>query len=62
MVVGSLPNLKRISDKKVQPPTFVTDESQIEIFEKAKIWEFYLISTLFGMSMLGMCVLKYLVL
>ena len=36
MVVGSRPNLKKISDKKVQPPTFVIDDSQIEIVEKAK--------------------------
>ena len=33
---GSRPNLKKISDKKVQPPTFVIDDSQIEIVEKAK--------------------------
>ena len=62
MVVGSRPNLKKISDKKVQPPTFVIDDSQIEIVEKLNIWEFNLISILFGMSMLDMCVLKYLVL
>ena len=36
MVVGSRPNLKKISDKKLQPPTFVIDDSQIEIVEKAK--------------------------
>ena len=36
MVVGSRPNFKKISDKKVQPPTFVIDDSQIEIVEKAK--------------------------
>ena len=36
MVVGSRSNLKKISDKKTQPPTFVTDGSQIEIVEKAK--------------------------
>ena len=36
MVVGSRPNLKKISDKKVQPPTFVIDDSQIEIVEKTK--------------------------
>ena len=36
MVVGSRPNLKKISDKKVQPPTFVIEDSQIEIIEKAK--------------------------
>ena len=36
MVVGSRPNLKKISDKKIQPLTFVIDDSQIEIVEKAK--------------------------
>ena len=36
MVVGSRPNRKKISDKKVQPPIFVIDDSQIEIVEKAK--------------------------
>ena len=36
MVVGSRRNLKKISEKKVQPPTFVIDDSQIEIVEKAK--------------------------
>ena len=36
MVVGSRPNLKKISDKKVQSSTFVVDDSQIEIGEKAK--------------------------
>ena len=36
MVVGSRPNLKKISDKKAQPSTFVIDGSQIEIIEKAK--------------------------
>ena len=36
MVVGSRPNLKKISDKKVLPATFVIDDSQIEIVEKAK--------------------------
>ena len=36
MVVGSRPNLKKISDKKVQPPTFVIDDSQIDIVEKVK--------------------------
>ena len=61
MVVGSRPNLKMISDKRVQPPTFVIDDSQIEIVEKLNIWEFNLISILFGISMLDMCVLKYLV-
>ena len=35
MVVSSRPNFK-ISDKKVQPPTFSIDDSQIEIVEKAK--------------------------
>ena len=35
-VVGSRPNLKKISDKKIQPSTFVIDDSQIEIVEKAK--------------------------
>ena len=29
MMVGSQPNLKKISDKKVQPPTFAIDDSQI---------------------------------
>ena len=29
MVVGSRPNIKKISDREVQPPTFVIDESQI---------------------------------
>ena len=36
MVTGSLPNLKKISDKKVQPLTFVIDDSQIAVVEKAK--------------------------
>ena len=36
MVVGSWPNLEKTSDKKVQPPTFVIDDSQIEIVGKAK--------------------------
>ena len=36
MVVGSRPNLKKISDKRAQPPTCVIDGSQIEIVEKAK--------------------------
>ena len=35
MVSGSRPNLKKISDKKVHPLTFVIDDSQIEIAEKA---------------------------
>lgn len=36
MVVESWPNPKKISDKKVlQHPTFVIDDSQIEIVEKA---------------------------
>ena len=61
MVVGPRPNLKKIPDKKVQPPTFVIDKSQIEIVEKPNIWEFNLIRILFGISMLDLCVLKYLV-
>ena len=36
MVVGSLPNLMKISDRKVQPPTCLIDDSQIEIVEKVK--------------------------
>ena len=36
MEVGTRLNLKKISEKKVQPPTFVIDDSQIEIVEKAK--------------------------
>ena len=36
MVVESRPNLKKISDKKVQPSTFGIDDSQIEIVKKAK--------------------------
>ena len=36
MVVGSRSNLKKIFDKKAQPPTFVIDDSQIEVVEKAK--------------------------
>ena len=36
MVVGSRPNLKKVSDKKVQPPTFVIDILQTDIAEKAK--------------------------
>ena len=36
MVVGSRPNIKKISDREVQPPTFVIDDSQIEIAEMAK--------------------------
>ena len=35
-MVGSRANLKKISDKKIQPLTFVIDDSQIEIVEKAK--------------------------
>ena len=62
MEVGSWPNLKKISYKKVQPPTFVIDDSQIEIVEKLNIWEFNLINILFGMSMLDLYVIKYLVL
>ena len=62
MVVGSRPNLKKISDKKLQPPTFVIDDSQIEIVKKAKYLGFNLISILFGMSMLDLCVLEHLVL
>ena len=34
IVVGSRPNFKKISDKKVKPPTFFIDGSQIEIVEK----------------------------
>ena len=36
MVIVPWPNLKKISDKKAQPPTFVIDCSQIEIVENAK--------------------------
>ena len=36
MVIGSRLNLKKIFDKKAQPPTFVIDDSQIEVVEKAK--------------------------
>ena len=36
MVVGSLPNLKKISEGKVQPPSFAIGDSQIEIVEKTK--------------------------
>ena len=36
MVVGSQPNLKKIHDRKLQPPTFVIDDIQIEIVEKTK--------------------------
>ena len=50
MLIGSRPNPK-ISHKKVQPPIFVIDDSQIEIVEKQNIWEFNLINILFGMSM-----------
>ena len=35
-MAGSRPNLKKISNKKAQPPTFAIDGSQIEIVEKAK--------------------------
>ena len=35
-MVGSRSNLKKISDKKAQPPTFAIDDSHTEIVEKAK--------------------------
>ena len=38
-VVGSRPNLEKVSAEKVQPPTFVIGDSQIETFEKAKCLE-----------------------
>ena len=46
MVVGSRPNLKKISDKKVHPPTFVLDDSQNEIVEKAKYLGVQLVQTI----------------
>ena len=33
---GSRPNLKKISEGKVQSPSFATGDSQIEIVEKTK--------------------------
>ena len=36
MVVAYRPNLEKTSDKIVQPPTFVIDDSQIEMVGKAK--------------------------
>ena len=36
MVVGPRPNLKKISEGKVQSPSFVIGDSQIEIVEKTK--------------------------
>ena len=36
MVVGSRPNLKKIAEGKVQSPSFVIGDSQIEIVEKTK--------------------------
>ena len=38
-MVGSRPNLEKVSAEKVQPPTFVIGDSQIETFEKAKCLE-----------------------
>ena len=36
MVVGSRPNLKKISDKKIESPSFAIGDSQVEIVEKTK--------------------------
>ena len=36
MVVGSRPNLKKISEGSVQSPSFAIGDSQIEIVEKTK--------------------------
>ena len=53
---------KKIYDKHLHPPTFVYDDSTIEIFEKGKHSGVHLISILVGKSMLDLCVLRYLVL
>ena len=36
MVVGSRPNLKKISDKQIESPSFAIGDSQVEIVEKTK--------------------------
>ena len=61
VVVGTRPNLK-ISDKKVESPSFTIDDSQIEIVEKAKYSGVNIINFLFGMSTLDSCVLRFLAL
>ena len=45
-------------DEKVQPPTSVIDDSQIEIVERINMCAFNLNSILFGMSMLDLYVLR----
>ena len=62
MVVGSRPNLKKISDKRYSHLPLLLMIHKLRSLKKLNIWEFNLISILFGMSMLDMCVLKYLVL
>ena len=49
MVVGSRPNLKKISDKKIESPSFAIGDSQVEIVEKTK----YLGSSTRSASCLG---------
>ena len=62
MVVGSRPNLKKISDKRYNPLPLLLMVHKLRLLKKLNIWEFNLISILFGMSILDLYVLKYLVL
>ena len=62
MVVGSRPILKKIFDKKAQPLPLLLMVHKLRLLKKLNIWELNLISILFGMSMLDLFVLKYLVL
>ena len=59
MVIGSRPNFKKISDKNVQSHTFVNDDTQIGLVEKAKYLGVQIDQHLFEMSMLGFCEPKH---
>ena len=51
MVIGSRPNIKKISDKSVP---------HIDVVDNANTWEYNLINILYGMSILRLYVQRYL--
>ena len=62
MVIGSRPNIKKISDKSVPTPSFVIGDSHIDFVDNAKYWEYNLIKTSCGVSISRFYVQRYLAL
>ena len=62
MVIGSRPNIKKMSDKSVLTPSFAIGNSYIDVVDNAKYLEYKLINILCGMSILRLYVQGFLAL